>query len=142
MLSKPTYPITFLRTNNLQETKAFYEEIMRFPIALVQSGCIVFRVGNYGYWGFCETDKEISKPEQVCLTVVVEKREDVDKWNNHLLSHNIRLIRTPQETSQYKIYNGFYLDPNGYSLEIQAFDEDGKPNGHDDFSKNCGCGCK
>ena len=135
MVIKPTYPITFLRTNNISKTRAFYENILDFPVALEQSGCIIFRIGQYGYWGFCQSDKKIANPEQVCLTVVVEKREDVDDWHNHLLSKNVEVNRPPQETSQYKLYNGFYFDPNGYTIEIQAFDQDGKPEGHDDFSK-------
>ncbi|MCK5410422.1 MAG: hypothetical protein KAJ30_09160, partial [Candidatus Heimdallarchaeota archaeon] len=54
---------------------------MKFPIALEQSGCFVYRVGNYGYWGFCENTKEpVEKAEQVCLTVVVKTMEEVDKW--------------------------------------------------------------
>ncbi|MCE7741294.1 MAG: VOC family protein [Candidatus Heimdallarchaeota archaeon] len=136
MPSKPTYPMTFLRTNDLAETRIFYEQILNFPVALEQSGCIIFRIGNYGYWGFCETDKEISDPGQVCLTVVVEKRKEVDEWHEYLISNNVKLYRAPQETSQYKIYNSFYFDPTGYTLEIQAFDKEGQPIGHEDFNRN------
>ena len=140
MQNKPTYPMTFLRTNNLQETRNFYEKIMNFPVALEQSGCIIFQIGRYGYWGFCQTDKEITDPQQVCLTVVVEERKEVDAWHDYLMKNNIKLHREPQETTQYKIYNGFYYDPNGYSLEIQAFDNDGKPKGHDNFQeRKCQC---
>ena len=131
--------MTFLRTKNLEETRTFYEKILNFPVALEQSGCVIFRIGKFGYWGFCQTDKDISNPEQVCLTVVVEKREEVDAWHKHLIDNNVKLHREPQHTSQYKIYNGFYVDPTGYTLEIQAFDQEGKPVGHDDFGKMCMC---
>ena len=133
MTNKPIYPITFLKTKNLQTTRIFYEKIMNFPVALEQGGCIIFRIGNYGYWGFCETDEEIIRPEKVCLTVVVEEREDVEEWHKYLIENNVKLKRVPQTSSQYKIYNGFYFDPNGYVIEIQAFDQDGKPVGHDAF---------
>jgi hypothetical protein len=117
----------------MTDTRNFYEKIFRFPIALDQGGCIIFQLGKYGYWGFCETDKEIVNPEQVCLTVVVETPEEVDEWDNYLRENNIIHTREPQETAQYKIYNAFYEDPTGYTLEIQAFAEDGRPKGHEDF---------
>ncbi len=135
MINKPIYPITFLRTNNLQITRLFYEKIMNFPVALEQSGCVIFRIGNFGYWGFCETEEEIIGPEKVCLTVVVEEREEVEEWHKYLMENNVKLKRVPQISSLYKIYNSFYFDPNGYVLEIQAFDQDSRPIGHDVFLK-------
>ena len=139
MPKEPTYPMLFLRTNNMKETRNFYEKIFKFPVALEQSGCVIFQIGKYGYWGFCETEKEIKKPEQVCLTIVVEANEEVDEWNKYLQDHNILSTREPQETAQYQIYNAFYKDPTGYTLEIQAFAEDGRPKGHEDFSNECNC---
>ncbi len=133
MPKEPTYPMLFLRTNDMKKTRNFYENILKFPIALEQSGCVVFKIGKYGYWGFCKTEKEIEKPEQVCLTLVVETKKEVDEWNKYLIAENVTLTREPQETAQYKIYNAFYTDPTGYTLEIQAFDKDGRPVGHDDF---------
>jgi len=119
----------------MKETRKFYEEILNFPIALEQSGCVIFQIGNFGYWGFCETDKNIEQPEQICLTVVVNTREEVDVWHKHMQEKNVKMNREPQYTAQYKIYNGFYSDPSGYTIEIQAFDKEGQPIGHDDFSK-------
>ncbi len=131
---RPLYPITFLRTNNIKETRHFYENIMNFPLALEQSGCFVYRVGKYGYWGFCENTKEpVEKAEQVCLTVVVKTLEEVDKWHKHMVDSGVTVARSPQKTEQYKIYNGFYADPSGYTIEIQYFFEEGEPVGHKEF---------
>ena len=129
----PKYPILFLRTNDMKKTRNFYESILKFPIALEQSGCIIYQIGNYGYWGFCQTDEKIVKPEQICLTLVVDSRAQVDNWHKYLEKYDVEVKRDPQYTSQYKIYNGFYVDPTGYTLEIQAFDKDGEPKGHDNF---------
>lgn len=129
----PIYPILFLRTNDMNKTRNFYEHILNFPVALEQSGCIIYQVGDYGYWGFCQSEEKIEKPEQVCLTLVVDSREKVDNWHIHLEKSKVEIKRDPQYTSQYKIYNGFYIDPTGYILEIQVFDKDGEPKGHDNF---------
>ena len=62
-------------------------------------------------------------------------REEVDVWHKHLQEKNVKMNREPQYTAQYKIYNGFYSDPSGYTIEIQAFDKESQPIGHDSFSK-------
>ncbi len=129
----PRYPILFLRTSDMKKTRNFYENILNFPIALEQSSCIIYKIGNYGYWGFCQTEEIIEKPEQICLTLVVDSREQVDTWHKHLEKSEVEVKRDPQHTSQYKIYNGFYVDPTGYTLEIQVFDKEGEPLGHDKF---------
>ena len=129
----PRYPILFLRTNDMKETRYFYEKILKFPIALEQSGCIIYLIGNYGYWGFCQTEEKIVKPENICLTLVVDTKEQVDTWHKLLKESEVEIKRNPQYTSQYKIYNGFYADPTGYTLEIQVFDKDGEPKGHNRF---------
>ncbi len=135
MPEKPLYPISFFRTNNLEQTRAFYEGILQLPLALEQSGCVIYLIGKYGYWGFCQTYEEITKPEQICITIVVDTRKQVDEWHTYLQEKGVEIKRKPQHTEQYKIYNGFYIDPNGYTLEVQAFDKDGEPKGHDRFKQ-------
>ena len=134
MPEKPLYPISFFRTNDLKKTRVFYEEILQLPIALDQSGCVIYLIGKYGYWGFCQTYEEILKPEQICITLVVDTKQQVDEWHLYLQEKEVEIKKEPQHTEQYKIYNGFYIDPNGYTLEVQAFDKDDQPKGHDDFT--------
>ncbi|MHA1668252.1 MAG: hypothetical protein ACTSUR_06295 [Candidatus Heimdallarchaeaceae archaeon] len=133
MLSEHLYPITFLKTNDLSSTRYFYEKVMKFPIALEQSNCIIFSIGKYGYWGFCQTDTIIEKAEQICLTVVVRTRKEVDNWYNFLISRNIKSSKAPEYNSKYQIYNCFFTEPNGYVLEIQAFSEGRIPEGHNEM---------
>ena len=134
MKNEPLYPIVFLRTNNMKKTRHFYEDILNLPIAQEQNGCIIFSVGKYGYWGFCENTKElVQNPEQVCLTMVVNSVEEVDNWHKHMVNSGATATRAPQKTEQYKIYNGFYSDPTGYTIEIQFFYEEGEPIGHKNF---------
>ncbi len=135
MPTKPIYPITFLRTIDLDKTNEFYNKILNLPQALNQGGCIIYKIGKYGYWGFCESKEEnmIKDVDKICLTLVVENREKVDEWHNYLAKKDIEIVRAPENTKNYKIYNAFYKDPMGYTLEIQAFHDDGKPVGHDEF---------
>ncbi|UJG44047.1 MAG: hypothetical protein K9W46_02435 [Candidatus Heimdallarchaeum endolithica] len=72
MLPKIIYPITFLKTKNLEENRNFYSTLLKFNIALKQANCVIYNVGPNGYWGFCETSEEFLTPEKTCLTLVVE----------------------------------------------------------------------
>jgi hypothetical protein len=69
----------------------------------------------------------ISNPERVFLTLVVGSNEEVDQWHHYLMGEGVRMIRPPQHMSEYKIYNGLYLDPMGYTIEMQAFDVNARP---------------
>jgi len=135
MLKQFLYPITFLPTVNLEQTRQFYEKTLQLSLALDQDACLIFKVGNYGYWGFCSKLTNIKYPEEICLTLVVGTREEVDDWHDHLIKENVNVKRPPQYSPIYKIYNGFYLDPSGYTIEIQAFDKNAKPAGAEIFEE-------
>ena len=135
MLPQFAYPITFLPCRDLDAVRHFYEAILHLPVALEQARCILFKIGqvpHYTYWGFCDhshSQEFLSPPEKVCLTLVVATHADVDRWHQELQNHQIQYTKIPSYTPEYKIYNGFYVDPMGYTLEIQAFDEEGRPEG-------------
>ena len=130
------YPITFLPTTNLEQTRIFYEKTLNLSIALDQDTSIIFSVGKYGYLGFCAQSKDgLSDPEKVVLTLVVDNKREVDEWHEYLVLSKVRVKRAPQYSADYMIYNGFYFDPMGYTIEIQAFDTNSQPIGAEFFSK-------
>jgi len=133
-----TYPITFLPTVDLDKTRQFYEHLLKLPVALDQGACVIFRVGKFGYLAFCsqaEHSADIKNPGEVCLTLIVDTQTEVDEWHQYLVDAGIKVKRPPQYTAAYKIYNGFYIDPMGYTIEIQAFDEDAQPTGAESLMK-------
>lgn len=122
-----SYPITFLPCRSLDEIRPFYEDILKLKVALEQKRCILFKIGE-SYWGFCDHyDEQVKNPERVCLTLVVDTRGQVDKWHSRMISEVVPCKKRPAYNSKFKIYNAFYTDPTGYTIEIQAFDEDSKP---------------
>jgi len=62
----------------------------------------------------------------ICLTLVVDSREDVDAWHNDLISKKVKCIKPPAHMEQFGIYSAFYRDPMNHTLEIQVFDDDSK----------------
>ncbi len=127
MPKKFSYPITFLHCRDLLEIRSFYEDILHLTVALEQDPCIIYRIGekNQGaYWGFCSHYSDfLEHPEMICLTLVVDTREDVDAWHRELVSKNVKCIKPPSHTEKFRIYNAFYRDPTNYTLEIQVFDK-------------------
>ncbi len=127
MPKKFSYPITFLPCRSLEEIRPFYEEKLQLQVALEQKRCILFKIGG-SYWGFCDHyTEQIENPERICLTLVVDTKEEVNEWDSRLDSLHVPCKKPPAYNSTFKIYNAFYYDPTGYIIEIQAFDEDAHP---------------
>ncbi len=113
-----TETITFLYTQKMDATVHFYEHVLGLDLAVDQGDCRIYRVGSNGFVGFCQRATGSEQPGRLILTLVTE---DVDAWAAHLGAHGVELERQPALQPQYRIYNCFLRDPNGYLLEIQRF---------------------
>lgn len=128
------YPITFLPCKNLDEMIKFYTEILGLELALEQGDCFIIKIGespHISYWGFCSHYEDFITPaRRVCLTLVVDSPKEVDSWTQNLINQKVKCTRQAQATPQFKIYNAFFEDPMGYTIEVQSFDSDGQPKWH------------
>ena len=106
--------IVFFRTTMLQEIVEFYVSEVGMYVWLEQEDCVILSHGNL-LLGFCY--RESSEVDGL-ITFFYPTREDVDAMYE-MLSH----IATsePMENDKYKIYQFFALDPEGRTLEFQAF---------------------
>jgi catechol 2,3-dioxygenase-like lactoylglutathione lyase family enzyme len=50
---------------------------------------------------------------------------EVDDWYAQLLSNGVMIPEPPKHNKIYGIYHFFFRDPDGYTLEIQAFKDPG-----------------
>ncbi len=120
--------MNFFPCKNLESMRNFYFGILNLPIALEQGTCLVFKVGespHIAFWGFCSHYKDfLVNPSKVCLTLVVNTMVEVDRWYHYLCDNKIECIKKPAKTPQFRIYNAFFKDPMGYTLEIQSFYEE------------------
>lgn len=134
MIPTYRYPITFLPCKNLSDILHFYRDILGLEIALEQGQCVIFKIGrspHISYWGFCAHYDEFVKPaKRVCLTLVVDSPDEVIALSNYLKEKKIECYREAQSTPQFKIFNTFFTDPMGYTIEIQSFNSDGLPMDH------------
>ena len=113
--------ITFLNTDNLEETTKFYTEIMKCKLVVDQGLCRIFEVASDAYIGFCLHDFLEKDKNTVCLTFVCNTREEVDKWYEYLIEKGVKTKAPPKENEKFKIYNFFTEDRNDITIEIQYF---------------------
>jgi len=112
--------ITFLHTPDMAATRRFYAELLGLSLVRDQGTCIIFRVNEGAYLGFCKHIESISTGRKVILTLV---DENVDGWYRTLQDRGADILNPPQANPNYEIYHFFLKDPNGYWIEIQRFDQ-------------------
>ena len=117
--------IIFLYCSSLKETAAFYEKILGFDLVVDQGSCRVVRVaeGGGGYLGYCERLESERNTDGVIFTMVVPRMSEVDTWYALLLKRGVSIPDPPKFNPAYGIYHFFFSDPDGYTLEIQAFND-------------------
>jgi len=112
--------ITFLHSSDLKKTRHFYEGLLNLKMVRDQGACQIYRVTDEAYLGFCKHIEPISLGRKVILTLVTE---DVDTWYESLKTRGADLMEPPQSNPNYQIYHFFLVDPNGYWIEFQRFDQ-------------------
>lgn len=111
--------ITFCYTKDLAVTARFYEQVLGLELVLDQGACRIYRTAGDAYLGFCERD-ETPEPRGIILTLVTD---EVDAWYRRLVDQGAEPEKPPTHNSMYRIYHFFVKDPNGYTVEIQRFDD-------------------
>ena len=110
--------VTFVYTDDLAASAAFYETVLGLALALDQGGCRIYRVAKDAFLGICAKGKQTQEPGGVILTFVTP---DVDAWYAHLKAAGVALETPPAENERYKVYHFFARDPGGYLIEFQRF---------------------
>ena len=109
--------VTFLYTQDLAASHAFYAGVLGLPLVLDQGTCRIYRVSGTAFVGVCRRETSV-RPDGVILTLV---SADVDGWHAHLVAQGVLIEKPPTYHPAYNIYHCFLRDPNGYLLEIQTF---------------------
>jgi predicted enzyme related to lactoylglutathione lyase len=112
--------ITFLHASDLDSTRKFYEEILDLPLARDQAKCLIFKTAENAFLGFCTHIEPVANGRKVILTLV---SADVDGWYRYLQNRGVEIANPPTPNPQFGIYHFFLVDPNGYWIEIQRFDQ-------------------
>ena len=109
--------VTFIYTNDLEQSADFYANTLQLPLVLDQGGCRIYRTSNDSFLGVCQT-KDAVDTSSIIITLV---SQEVDVWHDYLRERNVSIEKPPTFYQQYNIYHLFLRDPNGYLIEIQTF---------------------
>ena len=111
--------VTFLSVNNLEKSTEFYGEKLGLRLARDQGTCRIFHVSGSSYVGVCQSDASVGS-NGLTLTMV---SNDVDGWYRRLLAQGVTIKHPPRLNEKYQIYHFYLEDPDGYTIEIQRFED-------------------
>jgi catechol 2,3-dioxygenase-like lactoylglutathione lyase family enzyme len=109
--------VTFLSVADLERSTTFYADTLGLALVLDQGDCRIFAVAASAFVGVCMRPDAVL-PDGVILTLVTD---DVDGCHARLVASGVTCERAPSLNRQYRIYQAFYRDPDGYLIEIQRF---------------------
>ena len=112
--------ITFLPTNDLHATDAFYRGLLGLPLVRDQGVCRIYATGTGAYLGFCYRGYAVPDSYRVVLTLLVD---DVEGACARLGTQGAEMVSAPAHSQRYAALTAFLRDPNGYLVELQRFDE-------------------
>lgn len=119
--------VTWVYTEDLDGTCAFYGATLGLEQVLDQGGCRIFRQSPSSFLGVCRTRPgRWSEPKGVVITFVTP---DVDGWHRYLIAQGVTPEGAPEYSAAFNVYCFFARDPNGYLLEFQDFRDPSWPRG-------------
>lgn len=117
---------TVLLCNRIDETRAFYRDIMKFPIETDLKHWVSFRVGAAlltlrprTAWSVCDDGRSIAGSAAVQLAFRVPPPA-VDACHAELVARGVRILRGPTDLPDWRHRTLFFRDPEDNIIEIYA----------------------
>ncbi len=117
---------TVLLCSRLEETRAFYRDVMKFPVETDRENWFSFRVGATllalrprGAWSVCDDGKSIPGSAAVQLAFRVPPPA-VDACHAELVAKGVRILRGPTDLPHWRHRTLFFRDPEDNIIEIYA----------------------
>ena len=117
---------TVIPCSRMAETRAFYAEIMGFPVAEDLESWVSFQVGATlltlrprGSWSVCDDGPRLpgSAAVQLAFRVTLDA---VDLWHAALVAKGVPILRGPTDLPTWRHRTLFFRDPEDNVIEIYA----------------------
>jgi catechol 2,3-dioxygenase-like lactoylglutathione lyase family enzyme len=122
-----TGTVSFLPTDDLERTDAFYRGLLGLELVRDQGLCRIYRASagsgaadGGSYWGFCNRGYVAPADVRIVLTLLVP---DVAATHAVLVARGASPEGPPRHSEAFAVTSFFVRDPNGYLVEFQRFDE-------------------
>lgn len=117
---------TVLLCSKMIETRAFYRDIMQFPIEVDLENWVNFRVGGTilalrprGVWSVCDDGASVSGSAAAQLAFRVPPPA-VDECHAELVAKGVQILREPTDLPNWRHRTLFFRDPEDNIIEIYA----------------------
>jgi glyoxylase I family protein len=114
-----------LLCNRMDETRAFYRDVMRFPIEADLPNWVSFRVGaalltlrRRGEWMVCDDGKSV--PGSAAVQLAFRVPPAVDACHAELVAKGVPILRGPTDLPDWRHRALFFRDPEDNIIEIYA----------------------
>lgn len=112
-----------LLCGKMEETRAFYRDVMGFPIETDRGNWVSFRVGATlrprGRWTVCDDGASMPGSAAVQLAFRVPPPA-VDAYHAELVAKGVRILRGPTDLPHWRHRTLFFSDPEDNIIEIYA----------------------
>ena len=120
------FDYAILLCTNLRETRAFYKDVMGFPLEIDFDSWVAFRVGSTlltlrprGPWLAWDDGPATPGSAAVQLAFRVPPPA-VDGCHAELVAKGVPIVRPPTDLPDYRHRTLFFRDPEGNVIEIYA----------------------
>lgn len=117
---------TVILCSRMVETRAFYRDVMRFPIEVDLENWVNFRVGAAllalrprGVWSVCDDGPSVPGSAAVQLAFRVSPPA-VDACHAELVAWGVPILRGPTDLPNWRHRTLFFRDPEDNIIEIYA----------------------
>jgi glyoxylase I family protein len=121
-----SFDYAVLLCSRIEETKAFYRDVMKFPIETDRENWVSFRVGATlltlrprTKWAVCDDGERTPGSAAVQLAFRVPPPA-VDACHAGLLAHGVPILREPTDLPDWRHRTLFFRDPEDNIIEIYA----------------------
>lgn len=116
--------ITFAFYKDVEAAEKFYVDVMGLTKSYHRPITRVFQVNDGAAIGLMDVS---ASPETTIdnkdmgFSFIIDNTEDVDRWYEYLLSHNVAVYAPPSNGTRTPVRSVHFYDTEGYDIEIFAW---------------------